>query len=845
MRITTILSLIIFSCISTVNAQTYWRKIDSKNNSRFLLDTKNFQNTLKKGKTYIPTAKGLKAFKIVETSNFEEKLAKKHPEINSYQGYQLDNPNSKVFISSSPNGISTTIIENNKIVNINKDKNGFYSENKIDKEDKLTCLSEFKNKTTYPLSKTNQIDDQKLREYRIAISTNGEYTQFFGGTKEAALAAINESLTNINAVYQSELSIRFILVNDNEKIIFTDPKTDPYSPSYIGGRGQWIDEVQRVISDSIGEENYEIGHLFAGEGNLGLSGCLGCIGEDGVKGGAFTAASSDGPRGTQYDIDYVAHEIGHQLGANHTFSSYEGVNANFEPGSGTTIMGYAGLEGFPIDAQKRSDPYFNFISISQISENIKSKSIGKETPLKTKAPEANAGKDYHIPAGTPFKLTAKASGNNSDKFLYSWEQADSSTLEEFHVAQPDKTTGQLFRSFPPSKNKTRYFPSLPLILEHRYNDNFESLPQVSRELNFNLIVRDGEIYGQNKSDAMKIYVQKEATPFSFKPTQFSTDLIPGDIVPLEWNVSNTNLAPYNVNQVNILWSLDGGKTFDYIAKNQPNNGMYDFELPDGVISKKLYFMIEAVDNIFFATSQEYSLGYKGKEICKNYEFTNLPLSIPDGVGYNMNGDFANTSTSVDESFDIKKIKLNLDIVHSFIGDLSIILSNPNNENVVIYSKQCASQIPFKLSFSDFGKDLDCDNLDKTTFVKPAQRIDNLNKFSPKGNWNLFVSDGNIQNTGIIKSASLELCRDEYEKVNLDKIAKRAVQLYPNPAENSIYLKGLKGSSFTYFIYSKSGKLITKNNSLKRNIDISFLEKGVYFIVVQQSTNTHYLQLMKK
>lgn len=838
------LILFIFLFFSAIHAQEYWQAIaahSNKNQPLLQLNLSAFHQALEKGEVYIPVENEFSHYKIIETSNFEDKLAEKYPKIKAYEGYDIQHPEHKIFISSSPQKISASLVKNGKILSLKKNKNGLYSEEILSLEKKFTCLTANAH-FPHQLQASAAANDQKLRTYRIAISANGEYTQYFGGTKEKALEAINQTLTNINALYQTELSVRFILVNNNDKIIFTKPESDPYSDASTGSKGKWLDEVQQIISLYIGEENYDLGHLFAGEGDVGQAGCIGCIGVDGEKAKAFTAASNKKPEGARFDIDFVSHEIGHQLGATHTFSHYEGFDTNFEPGSGTTIMGYAGLEGFPMDAQSHSDPYFHFISIQQMSENLKQKNVGSLLPIQNPPPRVDAGKDYTIPAGTPFKLTGEAQGSDSKNLTFAWEQADGTTLRKFHFAQAYEKTGPLFRSYPPNTNNFRYFPSLPLILEQRFDDNFESLPQVTRELNFNLIVRDNEHFGQNNSDAIKIFVQKEDKAFSIISSN-NFQLQPGSNFQLRWYTANTNQAPYNTKFVNILWSIDGGKSFEIFSHNQPNNGRFDFRLPEGVLSEKVYFMVEAIGNIFFAVSPAYSLGYTSEKVCKKYTFNTFPMPIPDGESAAKFGPPATASLNISDKFKIKEAQVGVDVSHPYIGDLKIVLTAPNAQQIVLYNQQCTNQQVLSLEFSDFAENANCQNLNAS--IRPAQRLDFLRNLKAEGNWKIEFFDASKKDTGLVKNAYLNLCDFSYQKMNLDAIEDKVVQIHPNPAKDFIIFQGLENSKYHYFIYNRVGQVVKSGSNQNKQLDIHFLSPDLYYIVVQQKNQTYYFKLMKK
>jgi hypothetical protein len=292
-------------------------------------------------------------------------------------------------------------------------------------------------------------DDAKLRTFRLALSCTGEYTTYFGGTKANALAAMNNTMTRVNGVFEKDFAARMVLIANNDSVIYTNASTDPYSP--LPGMSNWNSQLQSTLTSVIGEANYDIGHLFGASGGGGNAGCIGCVCTNGSKGSGYTSPADAIPSGDNFDIDYVAHEMGHQFGGNHTFSmNNEGTGANMEPGSGSTIMGYAGITSQ--DIQPHSDAFFHAISIQQITNNIKAKTCPTSTSTGNSIPTANAGLDYTIPKGTPFMLTGSGTDANGDSLTYIWEQMDNASSSQTgasSAASATKATGPTFRSWTP------------------------------------------------------------------------------------------------------------------------------------------------------------------------------------------------------------------------------------------------------------------------------------------------------------------------------------------------------------------------------------------------------------
>ncbi len=218
----------------------------------------------------------------------------------------------------------------------------------------------------------------QLKTMRLAQSCNGEYSNWFGATSSAqvalVLAAFNATLTRCNGVYEKDLALHLNLIANTTAVIYYNPATDPYTTNL----SSWNNQLQSTLTSVIGEANYDIGHMFGASGGGGNAGCIGCVCVNGSKGRGITSPADGIPQGDNFDIDYVVHEVGHQLGANHTFSmSLEGTGQNKEVGSGITIMGYAGITSQ--DVAPHSIDIFHETSIAQIQANLATKTCPVST----------------------------------------------------------------------------------------------------------------------------------------------------------------------------------------------------------------------------------------------------------------------------------------------------------------------------------------------------------------------------------------------------------------------------------------------------------------------------------
>ncbi|WP_313091321.1 reprolysin-like metallopeptidase [Chryseobacterium flavum] len=562
-----------------------------------------------------PNSEGkMENFKVRENSNFAPELAAKYPDIKSYVGEGLGDSNSTVYFSVSPLGLSSMEVYGDRsavfIEPYSKDLSTYVVYRKSDKKDDLSkfecTVIDVAKKGTANTSLTARpnADDAKLRTFRLALSCTGEYTAYFGGTKAQALAAMNNTMTRVNGVFEKDFAARMVLISNNDSVIYTNASTDPYSAA--SGMSNWNSQLQSTLTSVIGEANYDIGHLFGASGGGGNAGCIGCICTNGSKGSGYTSPADAIPSGDNFDIDYVAHEMGHQFGGNHTFSmSNEGTGANMEPGSGSTIMGYAGITSQ--DIQPHSDAFFHAISIQQITNNIKAKTCSVNTDTGNSIPTANAGLDYTIPKGTPFVLTGTGTDANGDSLTYIWEQMDNASSSQTgasSAASATKTSGPNFRSWAPTTVPVRYFPRMASVLAGATTTagseiTVEALSSVARTLNFRFTVRDNRAGGSgNNSDDAVITVNGTAGPFNITSQNSATTYSGGSSQTVTWNVAGTTANGVNAANVDILWSTDNGNTWTTLLAGTPNDGSQAVTIPN-VSTSSGRIMVKGSNHIFF------------------------------------------------------------------------------------------------------------------------------------------------------------------------------------------------------------------------------------------------------
>ncbi|SHK04585.1 reprolysin-like metallopeptidase [Epilithonimonas mollis] len=576
----------------------------------------------------LPTLDGkIEKFAVYSLPVVEKSMADRY-QLGSYVGVKTDDPTVYVRFSVSPYDLQAMMLRNGQyefIEPLNKEKTVYgvfpktnkrtggkafecnTSESLLSKK-QMELLSNSTDFTHVPTD-FNKASDKKYRTYRLAISVTGEYTQYFGGVPQAA-AAINATMTRVNGVFEKDFAIH-MNVQDFPQLIYTNPSTDPYSPASTGAGGAWNLEVQKTLTSVIGNAAYDIGHLFGSSGGGGSAGDIGNVcrnpanaNDDTSKGSGFTSPGTGGPEGDNFDIDYVAHEMGHQFGADHTFShgiqSAPYNSAHMEPGSGSTIMGYAGITS--ADVQPHSDAYFHVRSIEQVQTYVNTQTCDVNTVISNNPPVVAALPNKTIPKGTAFVLTASATDPENNPLTYTWEEYDKATSAVTNVTG-NNTSGPKFRSITGSALSYRYFPKLSNVLNGNLSSasDWEAVSNVARTMNFRVVVRDNNpdlTQQQTQIGSQTITVGNDGP---FKVT--SAKVYNNAPSTFTWDIANTNNAPYSVSNVKIDYTTNNGNTWTVLAASTPNDGSEAISFASIPTDSQITVRVSAIDNVFYAVGK--------------------------------------------------------------------------------------------------------------------------------------------------------------------------------------------------------------------------------------------------
>lgn len=553
-------------------------------------------------------------FNIHEVSIMEKHLATKYPNIHTYRGQSLEG-NKTLVMDVTPKGLHAVIKSASDSVWIdpvsratNKLHMSYYKSDILNKNTHWQCdVKEHgheKNSSNEEfLGGTLPVNELSLKTYRVAVAATAEYTIFHSSPNAAnvpdGMAAIVTAMNRVNGIYEVEVGIRMVLVANNDQIVFTDPATDGYTNN---NGGAMLNQNINKLNSVIGSANFDIGHVFStGGGGVAYLG-VPCTNS---KAGGVTGLNS--PVNDVFYVDFVSHEMGHQWGGNHIFNATSGGcgggnrtgSAAVEPGSGSTIMGYAGLCGALNNLQNTSDPYFNSYSLNQIinySTNSNGSNCSVVTDTFNEAPVVDAGDDFAIPHSTPFTLCAQATDDDDTNMTFNWEQNDTGPAGNHNTPSGN---APIFRSNEAVTDNCRIFPKMSNVLNNYYTGRGERLPSYARNLNFRATVRDNELDGGAiGTDDMDIVVTADG-PFQFTShNTFGGTIVSGVPNLFTWDVANSDQAPVNCATVDIDISIDGGTTFGNATTGIPNTGSGHAMVPVSN-TNQTRVRISCSDNIFF------------------------------------------------------------------------------------------------------------------------------------------------------------------------------------------------------------------------------------------------------
>lgn len=661
------LMLVISTTAFAQNSSSLWTKVDkstltSKNEVRraaypkeaqyFNLDLNQLKNILATapnkenftGKSNVivefPSPEGtLEHFRVWEASIMHPDLAAKFPMIKTYVAQGIEDPTATMRFSVTQFGLHTQTLSGSRTPSyIDPYTTDLVSYIVYDKASlgestsAFECLTE--DDINLPSLKTGgstmkaDVNDQKLRKFRLAQSCTGEYGTIFKGTGTTAQQKANVqaqmviTMARVNGVYERDLAITMEFIPNNDTLIYLLAASDPWT-------NEWNTKTAQTIDANVGVANYDIGHNFNTTGG-GNAGCLSCVclstSQSGThKGRGYTGSSN--PTGDPFDIDYVAHEMGHQFGGYHTMNTCSrsgNGQTEVEPCSGSSVMGYAGI--CSVNVQNNSDAHFIYNNIRDISSNVQTgnSTCGAITNLTNNPPTANAGNNYTIPKSTAFIL--EGIGNDPDgngSLTYEWCQNDPAQAPGTSAPVSTWTVGPLYRAKYPTTSPNRYMPRIQDVIAGNLTPTWEVTPSVGRTLNFSFLVRDNDpLGGQVASDLMTVTVNGTAGPFVVT-SQNTTGITlnSGASTPVTWNVAGTTASPVSTPNVDIFLSKDGGLTYPVtLATGVPNNGSANVVIPSGNVTTQGRIMVRGAGNIFYAINSK-NFAIQDAEFVMNFSNT--------------------------------------------------------------------------------------------------------------------------------------------------------------------------------------------------------------------------------
>jgi hypothetical protein len=531
-------------------------------------------------------------YEVVRNTTMHPELAAKYPEVASFNAKGISHPEEYGKLDVTPQGFHAMIFSPKQSTffidpfNTSTTEDYIvYFKNNFETERDFNCGVNFNSEEEASQNASAMpYGSCELRTYRLALACTGEYANFHGSNttnndKSFALAAMVTTMNRVNGIYEQTIAITMEIIPNNDLVIFLNASTDPYSN--LNG-GAMLGQNQTTCDNTIGSANYDIGHVFS-TGGGGIASLASVCSND-RKAQGVTGSSS--PRNDPFDVDYVAHEIGHQFGANHTQSNdcQRNINTSMEPGSASTIMGYAGI--CSPNVQNNSNDHFHNVSVQEIGTFITG--TGHTCPVKTTLVNnppviTSTSGNMTIPKSTPFSLNANATDADGDALTYLWEQMNRQRSPNPYPMPPQSTSegGPMFRSYSATTESRRYFPRLSIL--RNGSAVWEVLPSVARVMDFRVLVKDNHAVGScNDFTTVKVTVDENSGPFVvIYPNSNGITWYNTNSETVIWDVAKTNLSPVNCSTVDILLSTDAGITYpEVLATGVPNTGQFSIIVPN-------------------------------------------------------------------------------------------------------------------------------------------------------------------------------------------------------------------------------------------------------------------------
>jgi hypothetical protein len=567
----------------------------------------------------------LRTFRVVESPVMPEALQARWPQLRTYRIQDVAAPQYKGRLTVTPQGITATYTSyegevflepyaaNQTVFHV-----VYYNHDIVltpEELPQLACGYEpSETEAPKPLTTNNQAITEgektsspaNIHEYVMALTCTGEYATQKGGTVEAVISSFVSAINLANATFENEVGVRIRLIENLEQLVYLNAGTDPFINSDEGG--ELLSQVQGAITGAgFPTSSYDMGHVFTSS----------CTDVGGVVGGQVCTSGKDRGVTCHYSNNIASiirrvftHEVAHQFATAHSWSNCPNslgqlaTGSAYEPGSGTTIMSYAGACGNQ-NVAFDNDDYYHGHSIEQFTFFTRegtASACATVIPTDNTEPKItlNYTDGFYIPISTPFELNASVEDAEDDPVTYCWEQLDLGPLSDLGAPIGN---APLFRSYPPTTASNRILPRLIDLLNNTSTDT-EVLPNYSRNITFRCTVRDNspEI-GATVWEDVAFRSTATAGPFLvMSPNDGSEVWQVGDFREVTWDVANTTNELVNCQLVNIRLSNNGGQTYPYtLATEVPNIGSAFVTVPE-VTGNNMRIRVEAANNIFFDIS---------------------------------------------------------------------------------------------------------------------------------------------------------------------------------------------------------------------------------------------------